>query len=432
MWGLNDIFVFACIAMDDLPQATEPLTAARVESNNEQSGIPDDNRLFLLYFIMGTYFGPDLKGEGPRMSLFQRIAEGLPPYTLDQVAGTHMKTVEVEQVYYYVLRKAAASVVVKLPLLHQFLEGNVPVHGQDPSASYPQFPDLFPPQLHPLSQLNNRYKIIHNIIFISNPETFYIKLEDTERFKRLTGLKNLLLYRDSARLNTSTNCGPMREAENRELTPNRSSHCSKRTRRLDDLLKPQDSWQHRHVVAPVSSVPYNAKSLMYSYMAPLPSDDDSETVDVERVGPAIIILPSHPTKKEWTNIVAATKSGLALTGSAATGQVGPVIGLMDIGECEDSYLFRVSLPGVKRDEREFSCEIESDGEVLIRGVTTTGEKTVHRYSQVFEMQTHNLCPPGHFSISFQLPGPVDPQQFSGNFGTDGILEGIVMKGSHKR
>ncbi|KAF5453987.1 hypothetical protein F2P56_023689 [Juglans regia] len=402
--------------MDDSSQATEPLSGARVGSNNEQSGIPDDNQLFLLYFIMGTYFGPDLKGERHRKSLLQRIAEGLPPYTFDQLAGTHMKTVEVEQVYLYVLRKAAESVVVKLPLLHQFFEGNVPVHGQDPTASYPQFPDLFPPQLHHLSQLNNRYKIVHNIIFISNPEIFYIKPEDTERFKRLTGLKNLLLDRDSARLNTSTNCrvmcnAPVHEAENRELTPTRSSHCSKRTRRLDDLLRPQDPWQHRHVVAPVSSVPYNAKSMMYSYMAPLPTDDDSDPVDVERVGPAIIILPSHPTKKEWTNIVSATKSGLALTGSAATGQVGPVIGLMDIGECEDSYLFRVSLPGVKRDE---------------------SEKTVHRYSQVFQMQTHNLCPPGHFSISFQLPGPVDPQQFSGNFGTDGILEGIVMKGSHKR
>ncbi|KAL4578075.1 hypothetical protein LXL04_014191 [Taraxacum kok-saghyz] len=37
-----------------------------------------------------------------------------------------------------------------------------------------------------------------------------------------------------------------------------------------------------------------------------------------------------------------------------------------------------------------------------------------------------LCPP------FKLPGPVDPQHFSGNFGTDGILEGIVMKASRKK
>ncbi|XWS58220.1 hypothetical protein CRYUN_Cryun08bG0016000 [Craigia yunnanensis] len=140
-----------------------------------------------------------------------------------------------------------------------------------------------------------------------------------------------------------------------------------------------------------------------------------------------MFFPTPPTKEELTNIAAATKSGAALTGSAAMGQVGPIVGLMDVGECEDSYMFRVSLPGVKRDESEFSCEVETDGKVLIRGVTTTGEKTVHRFSQMFEMLSQNLCPPGHFPISFQLPGPVDPQQFSGNFGTDGILEGIVMK-----
>lgn len=60
---------------------------------------------------------------------------------------------------------------------------------------------------------------------------------------------------------------------------------------------------------------------------------------------------------------------------------------MDFGECDDSYVFRVSLPGVVRDESEFSCEVESDGKVVIKGVTATGEETVNRYSQEFEMQT---------------------------------------------
>lgn len=81
---------------------------------------------------------------------------------------------------------------------------------------------------------------------------------------------------------------------------------------------------------------------------------------------------------------------------------------------------------------DFSCEVEDNGKVLVRGVTTTGEKQVQRYSHVFEMQTQNLSPPGHFSVSFHLPGPVYPQEFSGNFGTDGILEGIVMKRSQKQ
>ncbi|KAF4349194.1 hypothetical protein G4B88_026112 [Cannabis sativa] len=78
---------------------------------------------------------------------------------------------------------------------------------------------------------------------------------------------------------------------------------------------------------------------------------------------------------------------------------------------------------------DFSCEVSSEGEVLIRGATTTGEKTVYEYSQMFKMQAQNLCPPGQFSISFKLPGPIDPHQFSDKFGIDGILEGIVLKES---
>lgn len=76
---------------------------------------------------------------------------------------------------------------------------------------------------------------------------------------------------------------------------------------------------------------------------------------------------------------------------------------------------------------DFSCEVENNGRVSIKGITTVGERVVYRHSHAFEMQSQNLCPPGHFNISFNLPGPVDPHQFSGNFGTDGILEGMIMK-----
>lgn len=339
--------------MDDSSQATEIHTATVLECDSRKGGVLDDNQLFLLYFIMGIYFGPDLKGESPQNSVLQRIARGLPPYTSYQLAGTHMKTVEVEQVYYYVLRKAAESVVVKSPLLHQFFEGNAPVYGKDPTSSYPQFPDLFPLQLHPHLQLKNRHKIIQNIQFINNPASVYLKTEDIERFKRLTGLENLLLDGDAARLHASTKgnrkcSAAVHEVEsNGGLPPCWSSQTSQKTRRIEDLLRPQDPWEQVHVVAPASHM-YDSKSLMYRHMAPLPTETDSDPM--ERVGPAMIFLPSYPAKKEWMNIVAATNSGFALTGTAAMGQVGPVIGLMDIGECEDSYLFRVSLPGVKRDE----------------------------------------------------------------------------------
>ncbi|KAL7003046.1 hypothetical protein U1Q18_004204 [Sarracenia purpurea var. burkii] len=383
------------IAMDNNScPATEFLSAVKSELKTTSSVLtPSDDQCFLLYLIFGTFFGPDLKGEKPQKSVLQRFAEALPTYASDQLAGSHIKMVEIERVYYYVLRKADQSVAVKLPWLRQFFQGNLTMPAQNFTAAYPQFPDLFPPQLHPHSRFKNRHKIIENIVFINNPETFYIKPEDIRRFKRLTGLEGFLLDGNRARLHTRVNDEVLSSREegesNGELLPQRSS---------------QDT---------------------HSYMAQLPAEADASTE--ERFKPGMVFLRSSPTPEEWENLGTATRSGFAITGSAAMGHIGRVIGLLDIGECEDSYLFRVSLPGVKRDEREFSCEVDSDGRVLIRGVTTTGERRVHMHSQVFEMQTQNLCPPGHFSITFKLPGPVDPRQFSGNFGTDGILEGIVMK-----
>lgn len=70
-----------------------------------------------------------------------------------------------------------------------------------------------------------------------------------------------------------------------------------------------------------------------------------------KVGPAMVYCPLT-TNQEWAGIVSAAKTGIALTGTAAMGKVGPVIGRVDIGENENSYFFRVSLPGVARDQSE--------------------------------------------------------------------------------
>ncbi|PPS06933.1 hypothetical protein GOBAR_AA13701 [Gossypium barbadense] len=175
-------------------------------------------------------------------------------------------------------------------------------------------------------------------------------------------------------------------------------------------------------VAPLNCVPY---------VGPTNPDDKSvspeeNTDDTETIGPAMIFLPSETTSEDLDSIVACTKHGVALTGAAATGTMGPIIGLVDIGVLEDSYYFRVSLPGVSPDKKDFSCDIESDGKVLIKGLTTTGEKLVVKNSQVFHMLTQNLCPSGHFTVSFELPGPVDPEKVTSCL-ANGLLEAVVKK-----
>lgn len=70
----------------------------------------------------------------------------------------------------------------------------------------------------------------------------------------------------------------------------------------------------------------------------------------------MLFLPPHATTEEWNSIVAANKSGVALTGSAALGRVGAALGSVDVAESADEYVFRVSLPGVTRDKsKQASC-----------------------------------------------------------------------------
>lgn len=390
-----------------------------------------DDQLFLLYFIMGTYFGPDLLGEWPEKSVLQRMAEGLLPYTPDQLAGSHMKTVEIQDIYYHVLRNADKSVVAKSSLFNQFFQGNLPNVGPGLTTGYPQFPDLFPLQMHRHSRFNDRDNFIENIVLIKNPVTYFIKQGDIRRFKRLTGIQNFCLDEDFVTLHGSRVEKPIQSVAAQEEESNGEFHSielsdsSQRMRHMNDLLQSERPMQ---MLLLNSSTEFNRRPIKSIHLDPSPN---FQSTTVQNLGPTIVFLPSGPSEEECNNILAATKTGFALTGTAAMGQVRPLIGLLDIGECEDTYFFRMSLPGVKRNDREFSCEVDTDGKVLIRGVTTTGERTVTRYSQVFEMQTQNLCPPGLFSISFQLPGPVKNQRFSGNFGIDGILEGIVMKGGKR-
>ncbi|KAF3524888.1 hypothetical protein F2Q69_00051730 [Brassica cretica] len=91
-------------------------------------------------------------------------------------------------------------------------------------------------------------------------------------------------------------------------------------------------------------------------------------------------------------------SHVFFTGSAKQGTPGPPIGLVESREG------RVCIKGVVPE-----IAIPSDSGCLYR------------------MQVQQLCPPGPFSITFSLPGQVDPRLFSPKFRPDGIFEVVVVK-----
>lgn len=100
-------------------------------------------------------------------------------------------------------------------------------------------------------------------------------------------------------------------------------------------------------VAPLNSVPYISPLTGHTSMS-----GNRMNENAEKGPPAMIFLPSESTS-ETSILISQMKTGVALTGSAAMGKIGPTIGLVDIAESDDSYYFRVSLPGVSRDESKF-------------------------------------------------------------------------------
>ncbi|KAK9063970.1 hypothetical protein SSX86_017842 [Deinandra increscens subsp. villosa] len=147
-----------------------------------------------------------------------------------------------------------------------------------------------------------------------------------------------------------------------------------------------------------------------------------QELDSTSNGPFVMPFISIPKVEEHSS-----KASITLSGTARKGELGPPVGAVDIGISQNAYFFQVALPGVKKDPGQFSCEIERNGMVHVRGETSTGGKTVTRHSRVFEMKFQQQSPPGPFTLSFSLPGPVDPRLFYPNFRSDGIFEAIVVK-----
>ncbi|PSR86825.1 Increased DNA methylation like [Actinidia chinensis var. chinensis] len=119
------------------------------------------------------------------------------------------------------------------------------------------------------------------------------------------------------------------------------------------------------------------------------------------------------------------KPAVLLTGTAKDGRSGTPIGVMDIGESKKAYLCRVALPGLRNNESNINCDIERDGRVHIHGSVTSG--VLKDSTTVYEMTVQELSPPGRFTITFNLPGPVDPRLASPNFRSDGVLEIVIFK-----
>ncbi|KAJ6999036.1 hypothetical protein NC653_015004 [Populus alba x Populus x berolinensis] len=96
---------------------------------------------------------------------------------------------------------------------------------------------------------------------------------------------------------------------------------------------------------------------------------------------------------------------VTVNGTAKRSGARPSICLVDFGINENAYFFRVVLPGMRRsNESNLSCDIERDGTVRKKGVAAIDAGILRDSPRVFHMCGQQLCPPGPFTVSFQLPG----------------------------
>lgn len=364
-----------------------------------------NDQRFLLNFIFGTYLGPDVKTDIPRRSASQRMADGLPPYHVTDLGSAFLKLSDVENMYYYVLRNAHPSSILKLKFLYLYFKGKLPPSSLDSLEDECQFTRFFPTNLHTQSRYQGTVQMVKGIVIIDDPDVSYVKPEDLKRFKQLTGVNELKIDRDEAQFychGYRTNRAKSAMEKRRKHITNGSTSASAPRR---------DSWKRKHLRDPLQvQVPFQTALRV------------KPPIEKSLPGPAMAVLGSVPNMEQWS-----PETSVMLSGTAKKGKVGPSVGLVDIGISKNAYLFRVSLPGIKKDLSQFSCDIEYNGKVQLRGITATGEKEISRNSRVFQMITNQLCPPGPFTVSFNLPGPVDPRLFRPYFRSDGIFEAIVMK-----
>ncbi|XP_010026610.2 increased DNA methylation 2-like [Eucalyptus grandis] len=241
-----------------------------------------------------------------------------------------------------------------------------------PGCNNLEFINFIPTNLHTCLHVEERFMGIDNIIFMDNPTTSYLWKEVVARFKTVTGPQDFVLEKDAAKL------------------PNYVT---------DEVFYEVIAREGRSEGQPHFSVPCRGSH-------------------GRKCNISVAFSPLNTT-----GAAATCSAGVGVVWNAEVKLAGSITGRVTLAEFEDYYLFNVSPPGVRIDQMEaaaFSCEFNMDGEVLIEGEIATGGNTV-------ESRTGNPCPPGHFSLRFQLPGSVYPRRANCNFRSDGIFEGIVKK-----
>lgn len=298
---------------------------------------------FLANFIVSSYLGPDVKFDNPRRSALQRVAEGLPPYSLNDLGLSFLSVSQLECLYYFILRHAPPELALRQHLFRMYLKGELPLLNSGLPEDRQQFTSFFPLHLHEQMSFMRGLDIVKGIVIISEPNTSYMKQEELERFRCLSGMGSLKIdINESQRY--QHRCWTGREEIERNFLRVSAGPYAGNAANIDSISP--------------SKVPYGYKGLCLReplkmpVVHPVPPILQGSPRPCNLDRPPMIPILSIPTSEE-----SKSEASTVLTGVAREVGAGPSIGRVDIGVSKTAYLFRVALPGVRKDSEFFSLSL---------------------------------------------------------------------------
>lgn len=296
---------------------------------------------------MGTYLGPDVRTDIPRRSASQRIAEGLPRYSKNDLGEEYITLPKIERLYYYIVRNAHPSVVLRPRSLHKYLNGNFPCPSKGTLEENNQFISFFPPNVHLRRRFENTCKIFVGIISIEEPSASHIAPQNLQRIMKLTQAITLNIDKEVAGL--YFHCG---YDDAKQAKQAREEVKEWMETRLGLEETPPNGLLSKHPASfsqPKPEVSLKRRCAVNQQQLEVPGPSDLVHVQpppVEKALGSTSLVPTSNEEGAWWSI---RKGALHLTGTARKRRVAPAVGMFDIYVSNDAYLFRVSLPGVKSD-----------------------------------------------------------------------------------
>lgn len=76
-------------------------------------------------------------------------------------------------------------------------------------------------------------------------------------------------------------------------------------------------------------------------------------MDIANQVPKVVLLPESLTMEELNQIMLIAKKGIAVSGSAASDRIKPLIGSFVVSDKDDGFVFRVALPDAEKNESKY-------------------------------------------------------------------------------